>query len=597
MTRPQLLLKPDEVHVYPGGHATATVTITNQSRTVEGYAVRVLDEALDASPVSTWTRLNTTRGATAEPTRSLEVAVYPGESETVTLTFAPDLRGAHSGRYTFGVHVASVGDPFDSDVVEGELEIRPIPGLQAVIVPVTATGRWRGRHTVTVSNTGNSPARLRLIGRDPDDALGYLIRPALLTIPVGQSATARLDVRTRRPRLRGQSARLSFAVVGEPDPPRPEPPGAAAVPDFGDPSRPVVNAAFVQKPILSAGLVACVVLAVAALGAGAAFALTRTHSNPAAAEQGVPPTPVLAAAPGGAAEVQLSWAPVPGITDYKLLQLAGDSALVEKSQDLDPTLGVTRVGDLSPGVRYCFQLLAKRGATSSPPSAAACASAGAAQTTSPTTSSTSTFGSADRIVMVYLRPFTPCRGDRRTAAEPGPGDPRSKGCGAQEHRLPAAAASWPSCGGARGELGGLPGAVPVRAAGRGGLRCTEGCHGAPGGLHPRPARALGCCHDGRPHGQGRAQRETSVSETTCVERGSFGSNVSATPMVTWPVGSVLSRSSTCAASVRSRATAVHRPAEVDTNSVLGNSCRLLFDGSTTPLTTRSLRTRVGGSSS
>lgn len=407
MTRPQLLLEPDEVQVDPGGHATATVTITNQSRTVEGYAVRVLDEALDASSVSTWTRLTTTHGATAEPTRSLEVAVYPGESETVTLTFAPDPRGAHSGRYAFGVHVASVVDATDSDAVEGELEIRPIPGLQAVIVPGTATGRWRGRHTVTVSNTGNSPARLRLIGRDPDDALGYLIRPALLSIPVGQSATARVDVRTRRPRLRGQSARLPFAVVGEPDPPRPEPPGAAPMPDFGDPSRPVVNAAFVQKPILSPGLVACVVLAVAALVAGAAFALTRTHPNPAAAEQGVPPTPVLAAAPGGAAEVRLSWAPVPGITDYKLLQLAGDSALVEKSQDLDPTLGVTRVGDLSPGVRYCFQLVAKRGDTSSPPSAAACASAGAAQTTSPTTSSTSTFGPADRIVMVYLRPFTP----------------------------------------------------------------------------------------------------------------------------------------------------------------------------------------------
>ena len=146
-------------------------------------------------------------------------------------------------------------DPKASAVAEGDVEIGEVYGLQAKIIPVTSTGRWRGRHVIQLSNWGNAPAQLRMVASDPDDALGFYVSPEYVNLPPG--GRRRCDRRRvpRHPFLRGTPVRLPFQVVGERLDAAAGPPPAAGM-GYGDPSRPVIDAALNQKPILSKGVIA-----------------------------------------------------------------------------------------------------------------------------------------------------------------------------------------------------------------------------------------------------------------------------------------------------------------------------------------------------
>ena len=217
-------------------------------------------------------------------------------------------------------------------MAEGDVEIGKVFGLQAKIVPVTSSGRWRGRHTVQLSNWGNAPAKLRIVASDPDAALGFYVRPDVVELPLGGSATVRVSVRTRKPVPAGQ-------------------PGAAALPDrrrtgrrrarspapplpYADPSRPVVDGALNQKPILSKAVVALLGLVlVAGLGLGA-YALVcdpRPGRGPGpsgpAAEAGAVPS-----RPRGPDAVLVSWEPIEGVRDYRLFS-------VDPDEQIDPGAG------------------------------------------------------------------------------------------------------------------------------------------------------------------------------------------------------------------------------------------------------------------
>ena len=103
-----------------------------------------------------------------------EISVYPKQDGTAAVILSPPSDGsALGGLVPFGILVCSTVDANASAVAEADLEIGELLGLQAKIVPVNSTGRWRGRHVVQLSNWGNSPAQLKLVARDPDEALGF----------------------------------------------------------------------------------------------------------------------------------------------------------------------------------------------------------------------------------------------------------------------------------------------------------------------------------------------------------------------------------------------------------------------------------------
>ena len=188
MTDPIVSLDVDRVAVEPGGQVSVTIKITNPGTIVEGYRVEVIGEG-----VSDW-------GEALPP----EISIYPQQDASAVIVFSPPGgTGAPGGTWPFGIRVRSTEDADASAVVEGDLEIGKVFGLQAKLLPVNSSGRWRGRHVVQLSNWGNSPAKLKLTATNQDEALGFLIRPEVVELALGGEARAMVwvqDQDTEAPR-------------------------------------------------------------------------------------------------------------------------------------------------------------------------------------------------------------------------------------------------------------------------------------------------------------------------------------------------------------------------------------------------------------
>lgn len=349
MTDPVITMEPAEVSVQPGAQQRVEVTVRNSGSLVEDYRLEVLDDTTGGGPAA-W--------AQVVPET---VQVYPGETGSAVVVFAaPEGGEATTGRFGIAVRAVSTVSADSSAVAEGELEVGQVFGLQATIVPATSSGRWRGHHVVRYANWGNAPVHLRLQARDPDERLGFLLTPGEINVPLGGSATARLTVRTRKPFLRGTLTRLPFEVVGEPDEPRPFGRPEPSVP--GDPRRPVLAAAFTQKPIVGRTTVAIAALVIAALVGAVVLALKRpagTPTIPLSLGVPLPPHGVHARALHSG-QIQVSWRPVQDVLGYRVITLQGATGIgvapVPAEQQSFETPRLT------PSTRYCFQIESVRGA-------------------------------------------------------------------------------------------------------------------------------------------------------------------------------------------------------------------------------------------
>lgn len=422
MPDPVVTLDGERLTVKPGGQARASVTVRNPGTLVQGYRLDVVGEG-----VAGWAEV-------VPP----EVNVYPGEEATAAVVVSPPAGGAApSGVWPYGLRARSVVDPDGSAVAEGEVEVGAVFGLQAKLVPVTSSARWRGRHVVELSNWGNAPARLRLQGSDADAALGFLARPPVVDLPVGGSASARLWVRARRSFLRGTPVRLPFTVACEPEgvgaatPPVPGLPMGGSTPD-----RPVVDGALNQKPILTRGAVTATALALALAGAGVVWALTRPDLPGAGLNEAVPPAqPIdVKAVPTGPDTVNVTWAGVAGVKEYRLPVHLGRDGAVFKVETADGDQTSATVKELAPRTEFCIQVQGVGLTLEGPPSDQACATTAAAPA-SPSPS-------------VAASPGSPSPSGAGVPSTAGPGTGTGSGAGGGPN-APA------SSGGANGS--GLPG--------------------------------------------------------------------------------------------------------------------------------------------
>lgn len=363
MADPLISLDTEHAFVQPGGQVRVTVTVTNTGNLVEGFWLQVL------GPAAPWAEV-------VPP----EISVYPQQDATAAVILSPPADGsALSGLLPFGVLASSTLDATTSATAEADLEIGELHSLQAKIIPVTSTGRWRGRHVIQLQNWGNGSARLQMIARDPDDALGFYVSPSYVDLPPGGQTTVRLSARSKRPFLRGTPVRVPFQVIGEPLDGGSQPP--PAVP-YGDPSRPVIDAALNQQPILSRGVITLVTLLLVGVGALVAFALTRQETPVADLyPRGAPPKGVLRVAGTTASSVSLAWDPVALADRYDLQQIDPASANVIKNNPLDPALTATDVVGLPADTEFCFRLSVTRAKITGPPSDQVCARTTAAPAT------------------------------------------------------------------------------------------------------------------------------------------------------------------------------------------------------------------------
>lgn len=349
MTEPVVRLETTHVAVVPGGQVRVAVTVRNPGRIVEGYRLTVLHERDGASAPLPWAEVT-------PPTFPVDTGA---EQSAVVVFSPPGGRGATSGPVSFAVKVESTVQQGVATVVEGVVEVGQVFGMQSKIVPVSSAGRWSARHRIELTNWGNEAARLRLTASDPDEQLGFLVSPELVDVPLGGSAHTRVKVRTRHPTLRGQTRRLPFRVVAEPDPP-----GAPEVgPDGGvveDQRRQVLEGAFEQKPILTRVVVGAAVLALLLAVAGIVLAL-RGDEDPDAfssASSGPPAPAGVAVVAQSAGSVTVRWDPAEvTLAGHEVIPVSPSGDLGTAVQVADPANSVL-VEDLQAGREHCFQVVA-----------------------------------------------------------------------------------------------------------------------------------------------------------------------------------------------------------------------------------------------
>lgn len=358
MTDPIVSIDLDHVAVEPGGQASVTVTVRNPGTIVEGYQIDVVGESV-------------TQWADVLPP---EVSVYPQQEATAVIVFSPPGgTGAPGGTWPFGIRVRSTEDADASAVAEGDLEIGKVFGLQAKLLPVNSKGRWNGRHVIQVTNWGNAPVTLKLTATDADQALGFMIRPEVVEVPLGGTATARLWAKTKSPMLRGTPTRIPFTVTGERQ--GAPPPQAPPTPYGGSLDRPTVDGAFNQKPILTALSVVVATLSVLAVGGAVAWALlNRQTVEPSFAELGRPetaPTDVKVT-PLGPESVRVGWAAVPDVSGYTIVQMFDDGT---NNDVTDAAAGDTAkiIPGLTPATKVCYTVRANRAELKGPASEQVCA--------------------------------------------------------------------------------------------------------------------------------------------------------------------------------------------------------------------------------
>jgi hypothetical protein len=359
---PVVTVDADSVSVEPGGQASITVRVRNLSAIVEGFRLDVLGDAAG------WARVLP---------EQLEI-LPQGEGLATVLFTPPSGVTTRAGQVPFGVRATSKVDAAASAVAEGDLQVGNVSLSQAKITPVTSKGRFSARHRVEFSNWGNTPVRLMLEASDPDNALGFLLAPEMLDLPLGTTRSARIKVRARKPFFRGTPQRRSFRVVGRPlGPGMLEPaPGPSPQPYAYDPSTPGVDGAFEQKSIIGRGLLPLAVLAIAIAGT-IGYLTSRPGKGP-ADEVVAPPAPQsFTAEPVSHDTARLTWTASNRVDGYRLLTI--DPATSEQPQptvtareDLEAEIGQKDVGGLAPGTTNCFSLVAVRGDAESAPTRPQC---------------------------------------------------------------------------------------------------------------------------------------------------------------------------------------------------------------------------------
>ncbi|MFJ8845554.1 hydrolytic protein [Streptomyces cyaneofuscatus] len=184
------------VTVSPGGTATTTLTVRNDGDIVEAYTLEVVGDC------AAW--------STVEPAR---VSLYPGTSETVTLTFAPPRsHEVKAGETPLAVRVLPAEHPESVVVPEGTVTVEPFHELRTELEPRRRRGWLGARFRTAVQNKGNAPVDVAFTGKQAGEELRLGFTPGQKRLEPGESAEMRLKVRAAKLIWFGEPVTWPFEV-------------------------------------------------------------------------------------------------------------------------------------------------------------------------------------------------------------------------------------------------------------------------------------------------------------------------------------------------------------------------------------------------
>ncbi|MEV0697087.1 hydrolytic protein [Saccharopolyspora sp. NPDC050389] len=233
-------LESATVVVNPGGEATTTLTVRNDTEIVEAYEFEVVGEC------AAWT--------TVEPTR---LSLYPGTQDTVTLYLRPPRSSeVRAGEVPLAVRVVPVERPDLVTVPETTVIITPFHRIRASLVPQRRRAWRTGRYEVALHNQGNTAAALPLSATDPAEQLNFRFESDRPALEPGEQTEVRLRARSSSLIWFGKPTSHQFLITAATD--------AEAV--EGDQPQPEeVDGELVQLPLLPRWLLALLALLLALL--------------------------------------------------------------------------------------------------------------------------------------------------------------------------------------------------------------------------------------------------------------------------------------------------------------------------------------------
>jgi hypothetical protein len=256
----------------------------------------------------------------------------------------------------------------DSTVVEGEVVVGGYLELALSLSPAIARRRKTGKFRATVTNRGNLPDRVRLIGVDPADELRFAIHPPVIEVPGSGTAIATVKVKAPAMFMKGAPRRQPFDVTI----------GKLLPSKLGDPEGAKASAVLDQRPVLSGAMTVLIVLATMAIAALAIVAkLNRDSSLKSGAVDAKPVVAELSEVqPAGVDAIVVLWKAVPDAQSYLVEQFAagGTGAAPVVQQSVKAAGGAVSVSmtGLQPETQYCFRLTATTPSGNSLPSEQMC---------------------------------------------------------------------------------------------------------------------------------------------------------------------------------------------------------------------------------
>ncbi len=246
------------VLVAPGSSTSFTVEVTNLGTVVDRYRCEIV--GMDPSWV------------TVTPA-SMELFPQAGDARprpdsppsvgrfTITL-HPPRVPAAVAGPWPVGARVTSEHDPASRRVEETIVAILPFGALDADLHPSIAGGRLGAKANIQITNQGNRPEAVTILGSDPADKLSFEFRPPTANLGPGDSLGVVARLSGGGIKLTGGTETRPFKLDIRASSPDTEPR--------------ILSGTFERRALVPSGVgAALAVIAALALGAVAVFGLTR----------------------------------------------------------------------------------------------------------------------------------------------------------------------------------------------------------------------------------------------------------------------------------------------------------------------------------